>query len=135
MILPARATRVHCVREHQFPTNGEVRSKRFSFKESVADGTTVPLHDQLAPNELVELRAWLADKAAAFQDAASDAPTVLFDPQAVKPSKSDSAADAVSDLRQQAPQTLQMIPLDFQLVIFHRAAGSAGGLELAQQRG
>jgi len=51
--------------------------------EKNREGNSLPLRSDLA----AELRAWLADKASAFQDAASDAPTVLFDPQAVNPSK------------------------------------------------
>jgi integrase len=52
--------------------------------EKNREGNSLPLRSDLA----AELRAWLTNKAGAFQDAASDAPTVLFDPRAVNPSKS-----------------------------------------------
>jgi hypothetical protein len=43
-----------------------------------------------------------------------------------------SAAHAVSNLRKQVTQTVQVIALDFQHILLDRAAGPAGGLELAQ---
>ena len=47
--------------------------------EKNREGSTIPLRADLA----ADLRQWLADKAAAFQEAASEAQTVRFDPKAV----------------------------------------------------
>ena len=59
--------------------------------EKNREGSTIPLRADLAE----DLRRWLAEKATALQDAASEPPAVRFDPEAVEPRKrhrSDSGA-------------------------------------------